>query len=65
MTSGNTVGRICVVCGRSEVLDAHHPVGRERVPNATVPVCRGRCHDEESERQRDAGVELTAVFLSA
>jgi hypothetical protein len=64
MTSGNADGLICVTCGESEDLDAHHPVGRERVPNATVPLCRGRCHDEQSERQRDAGVELTAVSPS-
>ncbi len=60
MISGNADGLICVTCGPSEVLDAHHPVGRERVPTATVPLCRG-CHDEQSERQRDAGVELTAA----
>jgi hypothetical protein len=64
MTRGNTVELICVTCGRSEVLDAHHPVGRARVPNATVPLCRS-CHDEQSERQRNAGVELTAASPSA
>ena len=49
--------RICVVCGRADVLENHHPVGRARVPNATVPLCR-RCHDQQSERQRQAGVDL-------
>jgi hypothetical protein len=64
MSSGNAMGPICVTCGRSEVLEAHHPVGRARVLNATVPLCR-RCHNEQSERQRDAGVELTAASPSA
>ena len=59
--SPNTANQepVCVACGRTGRLEPHHPIGRARVPSATVPLCRP-CHDVQSERQREAGVDLEA-----
>ena len=57
----------CLLCGRDDpltllrvdrsLLDAHHPLGRKRMPELTVLLCRN-CHAIETERMRDARIPL-------
>lgn len=47
----------CAYCPASKGLELHHVVGRQNEKDLVILLCR-RCHDEEQERLRDAGVSM-------
>jgi hypothetical protein len=47
----------CAFCGSTKRLEKHHVCGRKNEPDFTILLCH-RCHDEEHERLRDAGVSM-------
>ncbi len=61
-------GAACVLCGESDpdvlvagrrvLIELHHVAGAANDAAAVVPLCRN-CHAVATERQRDAGVDLT------
>lgn len=53
-------GGVCLTCGRVDCrLEEHHPAGEANVPGITVPECTPGCHEELTEKQRDAGIGLS------
>src|SRR5579862_1394827 len=47
----------CTFCGSTKRLEKHHVCGKKNEPDCTILLCH-RCHDEEHERLRDAGVSM-------
>ena len=49
--------RACTICGSTEgPFDVHHIARRSNHETATVDVCRGDCHDEQTAHHRRAGL---------